>query len=105
MVSSKSAIVAPAELERCSFVASCLLHFPLEALRRPQRERLLDACRQLAADRGASVVLAGVNAGCERAWTTMTAHGFRPVMQGVAMHRPNEAGYHTSDAYVIDDWR
>jgi len=68
-------------------------------------ERLLDACRQLAADRGASVVLAGVNAGCERAWTAMTAHGFRPVMQGVAMHRPNEAGYHTSDAYVIDDWR
>ena len=47
MVGSKSAIVAPAELERCSFVASCLLHFPLEALRRPQRERLLDACLPL----------------------------------------------------------
>lgn len=68
-------------------------------------ELLLDSCRKLAADRGASVLLAGVNAGCDRAWTAMTAHGFRPVMQGVAMHRPNEAGYHTSDSYVIDDWR
>ncbi len=68
-------------------------------------ERLLDACGKLAADRGASVLLAGVNAGCDRAWTAMTAHGFRPVMQGVAMHRPDEAGYHTSDSYVIDDWR
>jgi GNAT superfamily N-acetyltransferase len=66
---------------------------------------LLDACGKLAADRGASVLLAGVNAGCDRAWTAMTAHGFRPVMQGVAMHRPDEAGYHTSDSYVIDDWR
>jgi GNAT superfamily N-acetyltransferase len=68
-------------------------------------ELLLDSCRKLAADRGASVLLAGVNAGCDRAWTAMTAHGFRLVMQGVAMHRPNEAGYHTSDSYVIDDWR
>jgi GNAT superfamily N-acetyltransferase len=68
-------------------------------------ELLLDACRKLAADRGASVLLAGVNAGCDRAWTTMTARGFRPVMQGVAMHRPDEAGYHVSDSYVIDDWR
>ena len=66
---------------------------------------LLDACRALAADRGASVLLAGVNAGCHRAWTAMTARGFRPAMQGVAMHRPDEAGYHTSDSYVIDDWR
>jgi GNAT superfamily N-acetyltransferase len=68
-------------------------------------ELLLDACRKLAADRGASVLLAGVNAGCDRAWTAMTAHGFRPVMQGVAMDRPDEAGYHTSDSYIIDDWR
>jgi len=25
--------------------------------------------------------------------------------RGVAMHRPNEAGYSRSDSYVIDDWR
>jgi len=67
--------------------------------------RLLDACGRLAAARGASVLLAGVNAGCDRAWTAMTRGGFRPAMQGVAMHRPNEDGYHVSDRYVIDDWR
>lgn len=66
---------------------------------------LLDACRRLAADRGAAVLLAGANAGCDRAWTAMAARGFRPVIQGVAMHRPNDAGYHSSDSYVIDDWR
>jgi hypothetical protein len=26
-------------------------------------------------------------------------------LQGVAMHKPNEAGYNTEDIYVIDDWR
>jgi hypothetical protein len=31
--------------------------------------------------------------------------GFRPAMQGVAMHRPNDDGYHTRDQYVLDDWR
>ncbi len=67
--------------------------------------RLLDACASLAARRGASQLVAGVNAGCDRAWTAMAERGFRPAMQGVAMHRPNEPGYHTGDAYVIDDWR
>lgn len=67
--------------------------------------RLLDACQRLAAERGASVLLAGANAGCDRAWKAMTARGFRPLMQGVALHRPNDADYHTSDRYVIDDWR
>lgn len=67
--------------------------------------RLLDACQQLAVERGASVLLAGANAGCDRAWKAMTARGFRALMQGVALHRPNDADYHTSDRYVIDDWR
>jgi GNAT superfamily N-acetyltransferase len=66
---------------------------------------LLDACQGLAAQRGASVLAAGANAGCDRAWTALAARGFRPGMQGVAMHRPNDAGYHTSATYVIDDWR
>ena len=30
---------------------------------------------------------------------------FRASLQGVTMHRPNEAGYSTRDAFVIDDWR
>jgi hypothetical protein len=33
------------------------------------------------------------------------AFGFRRDVQGVAMHRPNEPGYSTSDSFVIDDWR
>ena len=34
------------------------------------------------------------------AWGTRHAGLF-----GVAMHRPNEPGYSTSDSFVIDDWR
>ncbi|HCU92941.1 MAG TPA: hypothetical protein DHU96_09465 [Actinobacteria bacterium] len=67
--------------------------------------RLLAGCEQLAADRGASVLVAGANAGRDRAWTALAGQGFRPSLQGVAMHRDNDAGYHTSNCYVIDDWR
>jgi GNAT superfamily N-acetyltransferase len=66
---------------------------------------LIDACHGLAADLGASVLVAGANAGRDRAWGVLTGKGFRRDFQGVAMHRPNEAGYSTSDSYVIDDWR
>lgn len=66
---------------------------------------LLDACHRLAARRGASVLVAGANAGCDQAWAALASRGFRPVMQGVAMHRPNDPGYHTSGSYVIGDWR
>ena len=68
-------------------------------------DRLLDACQRLAAGRGASLLVAGANAGRDRAWTALAGQGFRPSLQGVAMHRDNDAGYHTSDSYVIDDWR
>jgi GNAT superfamily N-acetyltransferase len=66
---------------------------------------LIDACHGLAADLGASVLVAGGNAGRDRAWKVLAGKGFRRDFQGVAMHRPNEAGYSTSDSYVIDDWR
>ncbi len=71
----------------------------------PRFGQLLGACHQLAADRGASSLVAGANAGCDRAWAALAGSGFRVGMQGVAMHRPNDPGYHRSDAYVIDDWR
>ena len=75
----------------------------------PSAERLfgllVDACHGLAADRGASVLVAGANAGRDRAWRLLAGRGFRPDLQGVAMHRPNEPGYSTSNSYVIDDWR
>jgi GNAT superfamily N-acetyltransferase len=66
---------------------------------------LVDACARLAAARGASALMAGVNAGCEQAWAALAGMGFRPAMQGVAMHRPNDDGYHVRDRYVLDDWR
>ena len=75
----------------------------------PAAERLfgllIDACHGLAADHGASVLVAGANAGRDRAWRVLAGRGFRRDFQGVAMHRPNEAGYSTSDSYIIDDWR
>lgn len=75
----------------------------------PDAERvfglLIDACHGLAAERGASVLVAGANAGRDRAWRALAGRGFRRDFQGVTMHRPNEAGYSTSDSYVIDDWR
>jgi len=66
---------------------------------------LIDACHGLAAERGASVLVAGANAGRDRSWQVLAGRGFRREFQGVTMHRPNEAGYSTSDSYVIDDWR
>jgi GNAT superfamily N-acetyltransferase len=66
---------------------------------------LIDACLGLAAERGVSRLVAGTNAGREHAWRALAARGFRPRLQGVTMHRPNEAGYSTADAFVIEDWR
>jgi len=67
--------------------------------------RLVDACNRVAADWGASVVTAGVNAGRESAWRALQTMGFRTSFLGVVMDRPNEAGYNTARSYVIDDWR
>jgi len=66
---------------------------------------LIDACHVLAAELGASVLVAGANAGRDRAWRALAGRDFRRDFQGVAMHRPNEPGYSTSDSFVIDDWR
>jgi GNAT superfamily N-acetyltransferase len=68
-------------------------------------ELLLDAAHQLAAGRGASTLVAGANAGRDKAWQALAQRGFRTAMQGVTMHRPNHAGYSHSDSYLIDDWR
>jgi GNAT superfamily N-acetyltransferase len=68
-------------------------------------EQLLDACEQLAAERGLGQLEAGMNLARQDAYQRMVARGFRTGLQGVAMHRPNEPGYSHADAYVIDDWR
>ena len=66
---------------------------------------LVDACKRLAADRGAGILVAGANAGREQAWRALVEMGFRRDFQGVTMHRPNESGYSTANSFVIDDWR
>lgn len=66
---------------------------------------LLDACEALAASRGLEKLTAGVNTARIEAYQMMLARGFKTEIQGVTMHRPNEAGYSQPGAYVIDDWR
>jgi GNAT superfamily N-acetyltransferase len=68
-------------------------------------ERQLDACEQLAAERGLGQLDAGMNLGRQDAYRRMIDRGFRTWLQGVTMHRPNEPGYSHPDAYVFDDWR
>jgi GNAT superfamily N-acetyltransferase len=67
--------------------------------------QLIDACQDLAATAGASVLSAGVNFGRERAYAELRQRGFRAQFQGIAMHRPNEPGYDRPNCYVVDDWR
>ena len=66
---------------------------------------LLNATSLLAKDRHLSRIVAGVNSERNEAYRYMIECGFRIDMQGIAMHRPNEAGYNRSDVYLIDDWR
>jgi GNAT superfamily N-acetyltransferase len=87
---------------------ACYLKFAA-ARSGPDAERafaaLLEACESFAAERGLVRVDAGVNLGRERAYRIMKGRGYRTMMQGVAMHRPNEPGFCNSCDYVIDDWR
>ncbi len=66
---------------------------------------LLGACEAFAAESGVATLVAGVNFGRDRAETMLRARGFRTIIQGVAMHRPNAPGYSRSEVYAIDDWR
>ena len=68
-------------------------------------ERLLDACEELAAERGLERIVAGVNAARHDAYRRMLARGYRTWLEGVIMQRPNEPGHCRPDAYVIDDLR
>ena len=67
--------------------------------------RLLTACEGLAAARGQPRLTAGVNTARREAYRRMQGVGFRTEVLGLAMDRPDEAGYNRPDAYVIDDWR
>ena len=68
-------------------------------------ELLLDACEALAATLGAQLITAGANMGRHQAYRAMRKQGFRTDIQGVAMQRSNDPGYHLPGLYIIDDWR
>ena len=67
--------------------------------------RLLGAVESWAASAGASVVVAGTGSGRVAAWETLRDAGYRPFLQGVAMHRDRHPGYDREDVFVLDDWR
>ena len=68
-------------------------------------DALLGGCAGLARQVGMPNVLAGVNTAREEAYRQMRGRGFRAVIQGVTMHKPNEPGYSRPGLYVLDDWR
>lgn len=68
-------------------------------------ERLLSACQALATEQGMKRLIAGVNTARSEAYQQLRAQRFRTEIQGVAMQRPNEAGFNRPDVYVLDDWR
>jgi GNAT superfamily N-acetyltransferase len=67
--------------------------------------RLVDACEELASSQELSCLTAGVNTARDEAYRQMLARGFRTELLGVAMEKPNEAGYNRPGVYVLDDWR
>jgi GNAT superfamily N-acetyltransferase len=66
---------------------------------------LLDSCEAMAAEKGCSRLVAGVNLARHEAYRALLARGHRPSLQGVAMQRPNEPGFCRPGVYVLDDWR
>lgn len=67
--------------------------------------RLLGACEAFAAAQGAGRVVAGVSTARRDAYRLLGERGYGAHLVGVAMHRPDEPGYHRPDALVVDDWR
>jgi hypothetical protein len=66
---------------------------------------LLNACEELAATKGLSILTGGVNAGRYNAYQSMIKHNFSIDFLGVSLHQPNNDAYNVIDRYVIDDWR
>jgi GNAT superfamily N-acetyltransferase len=72
---------------------------------RREFRRLLDACCEFAAKRGATNLDAGVNLARLDAYREMLQAGFRTTRQGVVMERNAEPGYNRPEVFLIDDWR
>jgi GNAT superfamily N-acetyltransferase len=87
---------------------ACLIKFAVIRPRPTAQQSfdcLLVACKRLAMESGMSRLLVGVNAECGTAYRHLLARNFRTEMQGVNMHRPNNAGYYRPEIYLLDDWR
>jgi GNAT superfamily N-acetyltransferase len=67
--------------------------------------RLVGSCREFAATKGATKLVAGMNLARLDAYRTMLEAGFRATTQGVVMERNAEPGYNRPDVFLIDDWR
>ena len=72
---------------------------------RREFRRLLEACCEFAATRGATKLDAGVNLARLDAYREMLQSGFRTTRQGVVMERNAEPGYNRPEVFLIDDWR
>ncbi len=70
-----------------------------------QFEDLLAVAMIYARNQGMAQLVAGVNAGRQKAYQAMIKYGFRVSIGGVAMHRPNEPAYNRPGIFVLDDWR
>jgi hypothetical protein len=68
-------------------------------------DRLLSACEAFARARGAERVVAGVNLARRDAHRAMSERGFRTLLEGIALQRPDEPGHNRPDCFVLDDWR
>ena len=68
-------------------------------------EALLAACEQLAGERGAERIVAGVSVARHDAYRRLMARGYRTQFHGVRMARPAEPGYSRREVYAIDDLR
>jgi hypothetical protein len=68
-------------------------------------DRLLVACQAFAAEEGLKRLIVGVNTARTGAYQYLRAQRYRTEIQGVAMQRPNDAGFNRPDVYVLDDWR
>lgn len=68
-------------------------------------ERLLDLCEAFTALQHLDRLVAGINTSQADAYSRLVARRYRTEITGVAMHCPNEPGYHRPDAFVLSDWR
>jgi len=66
---------------------------------------LLNACEELAVEKGLSIITGGVNAGRYNAYQSMLNQNFSIDFLGVSLHQPNNDAFNIADRYVIDDWR